>query len=134
MPALSQNLLFHVNNGGTFTNTVVVDYPNTGTTTLIYKSDPVKGDGYFGGSDGFHTVAYTASRSFHGTITMQATLAAEPTENDWFNVYNTTSTYTTLNVRSTSTVDIYNFTGNFVWVRGYIAIDEGTVSVIQYNH
>jgi hypothetical protein len=134
MPALSQNLIFHVNNGNTTTNTVVVDYPNTATTTLVYKSDKVKGDGYFGGSDGLHTVAFTASRYFHGTITMQATLASEPVETDWFNIYGTTSTYTPLNSRSTSTVDIYNFTGNFVWVRGYIAINEGTVSVIQYNH
>lgn len=134
MPALSQNLLFHVNNGGTFTNTVVVDYPNTGTTTLVYKSDKVKGDGYFGSSDGLHTVAYTASRYFHGTITMQATLASQPIESDWFNVQGITSTYTPLNSRNTSTVDIYNFTGNFVWIRGYIAIDEGTVSLIQYNH
>lgn len=134
MPALSQNLSFQLNNSGTIVNTVVVDYPNTGTTTLVYKSDKVRGDGYFGSSDGLHTVAYTASKFFKGTITMQATLASEPIESDWFNVRDTTSTYTSLNIRNTSTVDIYNFTGNFVWVRGYIAIDEGTVSVIQYNH
>lgn len=134
MPALSQNLVFHVHNGSTLTNTVVVDYPNTGTTTLVYTSDKVKGDGYFGGSDGLHTVAYTTSKFFKGTVTMQATLASEPVEADWFNVKNTTSTYTSLNIRTTSTVDIYNFTGNFVWVRGYIAINEGTVSSIQYNH
>ena len=97
-------------------------------------SDKVKGDGYWSGSDGLHTVSYTASRYFHGTITMQATLASEPLENDWFNIYDTTSTYTPINTRNTSTVDIYNFTGNFVWVRGKIMIDEGTVSVIQYNH
>lgn len=134
MPALSQNLVFHVNNGNTVTTTVVVDYPNTGTNTFVYVSDKVKGDGYFGGGDGLHTVSYTASKFFHGTITMQATLASEPVENDWFFIPGTTSTYTPVNVRTTSTVDIYNFTGNFVWVRGYVAIDEGTVSVIQYNH
>ena len=134
MPALSQNLLFHVNNGSTTTNTVVVDYPNTGTNTFVYLSDKVKGDGYFGRSDGLHTVSYTSSRYFHGTITMQATLASEPVEADWFEVSNTTSRYTPLNTRNTSTVDLYNFTGNFVWVRGRIAIDEGTVSVVQYNH
>ena len=134
MPALSQNLLFHVVNGNTTTDTVVVDYPNTGTSTMVFVSDKVKGDGYWSGSDGLHTVSYTASRYFHGTITMQATLASEPVENDWFNIYDTTSTYTPINTRKTSTVDIYNFTGNFVWVRGKIMIDEGTVSVIQYNH
>lgn len=130
MPALSQSLTFTVEG----TSTVVVDYPNTGTTVMIYTSDRVKGDGYFGGSDGFHTVMYTATPTFVGTVTMQATLASEPTENDWFNVVDTTSNYTALNVRTTSTVDVYNFTGNFVWVRGYIAIDEGAVSSVRYNH
>lgn len=134
MPALSQNLVFQVNNGNTVTNTVVVDYPNTGTTTFVYYSDKLKGDGYFGGGDGLHTVAYTASRYFRGTLTMQATLASDPVESDWFNVHGTTSTYTALIPRNTSTVDIYNFSGNFVWVRGKIAIDEGTISSVQYNH
>lgn len=130
MPALSQSLSFIQNS----TSTVVVDYPNTGTTTIVYTSDKVKGDGYFGGSDGFHTVMYTTSYDFEGTVTMQASLAAEPTANDWFNIADTTSTYRTVNVRTTSTIDIYNFTGNFVWVRGYIAIDQGAVSSIRYNH
>jgi hypothetical protein len=130
MPAFSQNLTFTI---GTST-TVLVDYPNTATTTLNYISDKVKGDGYFGNGDGLHTVAYTASRYFHGTVTMQATLASQPIESDWFNVQATSSTYTSLNVRNTSTVDIYNFNGNFVWVRGVVAIDEGAVLAIQYNH
>lgn len=130
MPALSQSLTFTVEN----TSTVVVDYPNTGTTTMIYTSDRVKGDGYFGGSDGFHTVMYTATPTFVGTVTMQATLASEPVDSDWFNVVATTSTYTLMNTRSTSTVDVYNFTGNFVWVRGYVAIEQGAVSSVRYNH
>jgi hypothetical protein len=130
MPALSQSLSFTI---GTST-TVVVTYPNTGTTTLVYKSERVKGDGYFGGSDGLHTVMYTAHPTFVGTLTVQATLASEPVEADWFNVYGTTSTYRLVDTRSTSTVDLYNFTGNFVWVRGYISIDQGSVSSFRYNH
>jgi len=130
MPALSQSLTFTVNS----TSSVVVSYPNTGTTTMIYTSDPVKGDGYFGGSDGFHTVMYTATPSFVGTVTMQATLASAPAELDWFDVVDTTVEYGELNVRTTSTVDIYNFTGNFVWVRGHVAIYQGAVSSIRYNH
>jgi hypothetical protein len=130
MPALSQSLLFTVNSA----STVVVDYPNTGTTTMIYLSDKVKGDGYFGGSDGLHTVMYTATPTFVGTVTMQATLASEPTANDWFVISDTTTEYTALNNRTTSTVDLHNFTGNFVWIRGYIAIYDGAVSNISYNH
>jgi hypothetical protein len=130
MPALSQSLIFHTNSG---TNTVLVNYNGTGTVQT-FVSDRVKGDGYFGGSDGFHTVMYTATPAFVGTVTMQATLASEPVESDWFNLVGTTSTYSLLNVRTTSTVDVYNFTGNFVWVRSQIAIGDGSVSNIRYNH
>jgi hypothetical protein len=31
-------------------------------------------------------------------------------------------------------MDIYNFTGNFVWVRGHLSIDAGSVMYINYNH
>jgi hypothetical protein len=130
MPSLSQSLSFIVNS----TSTVVVDYPNTGTNTMVYISDKVKGDGYFGGSDGFHTVMYTAGADFVGTVTMQATLASAPSEADWFNVANTTSTYRLVDVRETGTVDLHNFIGNFVWVRGHISIEQGVVSSIRYNH
>ena len=130
MPSLSQSLSFIVNS----TSTVVVDYPNTGTSTMVYISDKVKGDGYFGGSDGFHTVMYTAGPDFVGTVTMQATLASAPSEADWFNITNTTSTYRLVDARDTGTVDLRNFIGNFVWVRGHISIEQGVVSSIRYNH
>jgi hypothetical protein len=134
MPALSQSLLFTPANSVGTTSTVAVVYPNTATTTQIYLSEKTKGDGYFGNSDGLHTVMYTASLSFVGTVTMQATLATSPVENDWFNVSGTNSTYRVLDDRSASTVDSYNFTGNFVWVRGFVAIDAGSVFMVQLNH
>ena len=134
MPAISQSLLFTPANSLGTTATVAVVYPNTATTTLVYTSQKAKGDGYFGNSDGLHTVMYAASSAFVGTITMQATLATDPTSTDWFNVADTTSTYNAFNIRTTSTVDIYNFTGNFVWVRGNISIDAGSVFMVQYNH
>lgn len=130
MPALSESLNFVVRDE----NTVSVTYPNTGTSTLVYVSDKTKGDGYFGSSDGMHTVMYTATPTFVGTMTTQATLAAEPTESDWFNVSNTSVSYRLTDNRSTSTVDCFNFTGNFVWVRGKIQISDGTVESILLNH
>lgn len=130
MPALSQNLTFTSQN----TSTSAVVYPNSGTTMLVYTSNKVKGDGYFGASDGLHTVMYTCSYDFVGTVTMQASLATDPVESDWFNVYGTTSTYTVLNSRSTSTIDYYNFTGNFIWVRSQVKINDGSVLSIDYNH
>ena len=130
MPALSQSLVFTINSA----TTVQVDYPNTRTATLTYYSDRIKGDGYYGGSDGFHTTAYKCNPQFVGTVTMQASLATEPVETDWFNVQSTTSTYTALNIRTTSTVDLYNFTGNFVWLRGKIVINQGSVISIKVNN
>lgn len=134
MPALSQSLIFPVTNGNTTTNSVLVDYPNTGTSTMSYTSQRIKGDGYFGSGDGVHTVAYSATKFFQGTITMQATLASAPVEADWFDVVGPTLTYNEFDTRTTSTVDIFNFSGNFVWVRGHIYMDEGAVLSVNVNH
>lgn len=134
MPALSQSLTFQLTNGNTTTNSVELAYPNTTSTTLVYVSNRIKGDGYFGGSDGFHTVMYTATPTFVGTITTQATLAVEPLQNDWFDIAGTSVSYRLIDNRSTSTVDCFNFTGNFVWVRGKVQIDAGVVQSILLNH
>jgi hypothetical protein len=131
MPALSQGLTFSIYNS---TSSVAVVYPNTSTSTMVYTSLPVQGDGYYGSSVGLHSVMYTASNQFIGTVTMQASLATSPVESDWFPVDNTTINYTTFPFRNASTVDYFNFTGNFVWVRGYVAIDAGSVESILYNH
>jgi hypothetical protein len=82
---------------------------------------------------GLHTVLYTANPEFNGTITMQASLATNPIEADWFTVDSTSVSYQD-NERTESTVDYFNFTGNFVWVRGQVTIDRGTVQSILYNH
>jgi hypothetical protein len=134
MSALSQTLSFTPTHTPITTSTTAVVYPNTATQTLSFVSGKLKGDGYFSGSDGFHSVQYTANSDFYGTITMQATLASNPVEADWFNVSNTSVTYTPLNVRNTSTVDLFNFVGNFVWVRGQVYINDGAVMNILYNH
>jgi len=130
MPALSQDLTFVVQN----TNTVYVSYPNTATDTIVYYSNKVQGDGYFGGSDGVHTVMYTATNDFQGSVSMQASLASDPTSDDWFTITDTTVTYTEFDTRTTFTVDYFNFIGNFVWVRGVVSINAGAVESIQYNH
>jgi len=140
MSAISQSLTFSTYDS---TSSVQVVYTlwNTGTNlgTLIYISDKVPGDGYYGNSNGLHTVMYNYDTNFIGTITMQATLATAPVEADWFNVADTTSvqtsstvTYNDMDVAIES--DYYNFTGNFVWVRGYIAIASGQVESVLYNH
>jgi hypothetical protein len=131
MSALSTPLEF-VNYLGTASVTVM--YPNSGTTTQIYYSQQEQGNGYYGSIDGIHTVMYTCTQDFVGTVTMQATLATLPEDSDWFSVTNTTVSYAQSNDRNTSTVDLFNFNGNFVWVRSIVSIDSGAVQSVLYNH
>jgi hypothetical protein len=130
MSALSRPLEFVTYNN---TVSVAVVYPNNTTTTQVYYSNKEQGTGYFNAGNGLQTVMYTCDPTFVGTVTMQATLATDPSDTDWFNVRGTTSTYTVAQSRNTSTVDIYNFTGNFVWVRGVVSINSGQVSSVLYN-
>jgi hypothetical protein len=134
MSALSQSLIFIPAQSVNASGTVSITYPNTATNTLVYHSDKVKGDGYYGASDGLHTAMYTANPTFLGTVTMQATLSISPVEGDWFNVTGTTTSYNKFDIRTTTTVDYCNFTGNFVWVRGQVSISQGSIDSIQYNH
>ncbi len=134
MSALSQSLTFTVNSS---TSTSLV-YPNTGTTALAYSSNPIKGDGYFGNSDGLHTVQVKLT-NFRGSVAIQGTLATSPSETDWFNVRlddGSGNTISSINLNTaTSTVNCYNFTGNFVWVRANVSNwTVGTVNLIQINH
>jgi hypothetical protein len=149
MPALSQNLIFKIPNGATTYDSVQVQYPNTGTTALIYTSDRIKGDGYFGNSGGLHTVFWSVAE-FIGTIEIQGTLASNPTESDWVAIkltqpgnkfyIDTTGLVTDAGVDSTrytsatTTSKSYNFTGNFVWIRGYISeFTQGVLNGISIN-
>jgi hypothetical protein len=136
MSALSQNLTFKITQGNTTTETVQVVYPNNTSTTLTYASEKAKGDGYYGGSDGLHTAMYTYNSNFIGTITMQASLATTPVEADWFSISGTTAVATDIDVnyQNTATSLYYNFTGNFVWVRGHVTIRDGIVNSILLNH
>jgi hypothetical protein len=134
MSSLSQSLTFKIPNGNTTTNSTQVSYLNTATGTLVFNSEKTQGDGYFGGSDGLHTVMYTATPNFVGTVSMQASLASDPGLSDWFDVANTAVSYTVLQNRTSPTVDYFNFTGNYVWIRGVVSIDAGAVESILYNH
>jgi hypothetical protein len=94
--------------------------------------DKYKGDGYYGRSDGFHTVQYNIT-GFVGTIDIQATLAVNPGDADWFTIY--TQAYPVVNDEGTTGSFMSNFTGNYVWVRAYVNNwTDGTVNSIQLNH
>ena len=120
MPAYSETILS------------ATDHPNDSSVETVL-GEQYKGDGFYGRSDGFHTIQITVS-GFEGTIQMQATLATEPTDTDWFDVIGATHTApTAVHVNSTGSF-FYNFTGNFVWVRAKVVYTEGTINSIKLNH
>ena len=99
----------------------------SGTQTL--KSEKVKGDAYFGATDGLHTVMINLA-GFIGTIKIQGSLADDPAETDWFDAQlndgelnvDTTGKVTEIVVDSITyalaetSIKVYNTTGNFVWL------------------
>jgi len=86
-----------------------------------------KGDGYYSRSDGLHTVQYNF-QDLTGTINIQATLAVNPVDADWFTVHSYTAAQESDN-------KFANFTGNYVWVRAYISNwTDGTIDSIALNH
>ena len=96
-----------------------------------FVSAKSKGDGYYSQPDGVHTVAYQVASDFNAnaTIKMQGTLATTPTEDDWFDVANTTFT-----ADGSTLTSSYNFTGNYVWVRSKTQLlTAGTTNSILLN-
>ncbi len=104
------------------------------SSVQIITGDKYKGDGYYGRSDGFHTVQYSLD-GFIGTLVIQATLAVEPTSSDWFTLTETTHTSANDSSDNADGGFLYNFTGNYVWVRAYISNwTDGAISNILLNH
>ena len=105
-------------------------HPGDSTPTVV-TGTKYRGDGYYGRSDGFHTVQYDID-GFIGTVAIQATLAVDPADADWFTVY--TQAYPVVDEIGTTTSVITNFTGNYVWIRAVITYTDGTVNSIRLNH
>ena len=100
-------------------------HPGDSTVTTVTGSS-FKGDGYYGRSDGVHTVQYDYV-GLTGTITIQASLATTPAETDWFDVHTYTASVETAS-------KIANFTGNYVYIRAKLVYTDGTVNSILLNH
>mgnify|MGYP003650263829 CR=1 FL=1 len=101
-------------------------HPGDSSTSTVIGSN-FKGDGYYGRSDGVHTVQYDYV-GLAGTITIQATLATIPTDSDWFDVHSYSAG------SSETAVKYANFTGNFVYIRAKLVYTDGTVNSIRLNH
>lgn len=153
MPALSQSLYFtngtdsngnatnrNTDSNGNLIKSSTLIYPPQTSGTLTFYTEKEKGDGYYNGK-GVHTVTYVPWREggmiqqgeanpFRGSVVMQATLAAEPTENDWFDVPQTYTEFTEQYHSNT----FHNFQGNFVWIRAKVVFNQGVLLQILYSH
>lgn len=103
--------------------------PYDGTSTT-FSSDQLKGNGYYGYTDGLHTVSYKLT-NFVGIIKFQATLLQSPTDSDWFDI---TSTTIGDGISAITNSYFFNFTGNFVWCRAHITnFTAGNINQVLYN-
>ena len=126
-----------VDSNGTFITveeTVTAETSDGSTDTVLtysgFVTDKFKGDGYYSQADGIHTVAYHVNSTCTGAIKMQGSLASTPTEDDYFDIDNTTFT-----TDQSTTINSVNFTGNFVWVRAKCTSNTaGSVTKILYNN
>ena len=55
----------------------------THTASMSYTGSDIKADGYYGYTDGLHTVAIKIN-GFYGRIYIEGTLEKTPTTDDWF--------------------------------------------------
>ena len=100
-------------------------------SSASFNGDKVKGDGYYGFSDGVHTVQ-TRVTSLVGTVKIQGSLKKDPADTDWVDVV-------TVNDSDGSTAItnsfLNNFTGNFVYVRAKAtSVTAGTIEDILLNN
>lgn len=123
---------------------------------LNVTSDKVRADGWYGQKDGLHTISFYLD-DFTGRIYLEASLATDPEESDWFDIFlnggNSYQEYPLTPGAPTGThgdtlVDAYTFQINALWVR--VKIDRsyvmpqpttdaektllGSVSKILLNH
>ena len=105
------------------------------STDMNKYSTEVKGDSFYGYSDGYHTFQVTYQQ-FVGRFRIQATLSLEPGDNDWFDIVADTSTYGSVTDQAVAYNPLgyiqfnandpaqgsqaYTVQGNFTYVRVYM--------------
>lgn len=87
-----------------------------------FTGDQVQAAAYYLGNKDLQTVTW-ALTGVSATISIQATLAEDPTDDDWFIVYNLVAT-------DLSQSSFANIQGNFVYLR--VKINNFTAGVIQH--
>jgi hypothetical protein len=142
MPRSSKVFYFNVDTDSNRNsiNASTVKHPVGTVGSAILFSNKEEGSGYYNG-DGFHSVTYVPwpetdninygeNNNFRGSIVIQATLAEEPNEGDWVDITSTLTTFDGTNNFNT----FHNFSGNFVWIRAKVTVNQGVLRQILFNH
>jgi hypothetical protein len=88
---------------------------STGTQFNV-TSDKVRGDSFYGYTDGLHTMAFYLA-GFIGKIYVEGTLANAPTESDWFAINLDGAIVPLVYAAATTTTIARSFEGNFIFLR-----------------
>lgn len=112
----------------------------TNQNSLNYAGDKVKADGYYGQTDGLHTVSANVS-NFQGRLHIEGSLATDPTDDDWFPIYLTsgnsfrqypvTNTPSGSNGLGDTTVEAWTFRANILWIRA--RVDRSHLGASSYD-
>lgn len=112
----------------------------TNQNSLTYASDKTQADGYYGHTDGVHTVSATVT-NFQGRLYIEGSLATDPGAGDWFPIYLTSGNpyrqYPVTSVPSGSnglgdtTTEAWTFRANILWIRA--RVDRDYMGVSSYD-
>lgn len=98
------------------------------STDMNKYSETVKGDSYYGFTDGLHTIQVTYNQ-YVGRLRIQGTLSLTPADTDWFDIIPSTTAgsfwnpagYIQFNVNEPADLsEAYTFQGNFTFIRVYM--------------
>jgi len=105
------------------------------TITGTFVSDKSIGSGYHKRYDNLHTFTVSVV-NFQGEIKLQGTLELYPNDtNSWFDLKDLDEiTITISSVSQVTTTYSVNSRGNFIWIRAYGVVSNGTISEIRYNY
>ena len=117
---------------------------------VVVYGDKAKGAGYFGFGHSSHTVELEVT-IFKGTFKIQGTLATNPQDGDWVDITlldqnilmidttglisRDTGLRTVTFIHPTTTAKIFNFSGNFTWIRAVVEDwTAGSINRVLLNH
>jgi hypothetical protein len=118
----------------TVTTVVLIPYTEHGVpsgnydgSSLEFFGDPQKAANYYRGRGGLQTVIFRII-NFVGSVTVQATLDADPANAVWFDSFSFGDDGSTQDGSTTDTFPA-NIVGNFTWLR--VRVDNFTTGTIE---